>query len=100
MKRLLGLPLRAGNATVTEISGVPAYNPNQVGNKKASDLAGFWGFRLFRHNTCLISDFQSISMSYMVVQQRHHATHPLDKRINEQLIWSATRPAALPTLQD
>ena len=27
MKRLLGLPLRAGNATVTEISGVPAYNP-------------------------------------------------------------------------
>ena len=28
MKRLLGLPLRAGNATVTEISGVPAYNPD------------------------------------------------------------------------
>ncbi len=27
MKRLLGLPLRAGDATVTEISGVPAYNP-------------------------------------------------------------------------
>ena len=30
MKRLLGLPLRAGDATVTEISGVPAYNPNEA----------------------------------------------------------------------
>ncbi len=29
VKRLLGLPLRAGDATVTEISGVPAYTPYQ-----------------------------------------------------------------------
>ena len=45
MKRLLGLPLRAGNATVTEISGVPAYNPNLL-EKIAVELAKAKGIPL------------------------------------------------------